>query len=106
MDSEMAEESAAARGGAGQLAAVAEEGEGGAAAAGEQQAPVRAPAAAVGSSKTMERVAAAKKFIEDHYKAQMKNLQERKERYWNTNPSTPSEFPDHGWSTSARVRFR
>jgi serine/threonine kinase 38 len=28
----------------------------------------------------MERVAAAKKFIEDHYKAQMKTLQERKER--------------------------
>lgn len=35
---------------------------------------------AVGSTKTMERVAAAKKFIEDHYRAQMKNLQERKER--------------------------
>ncbi|CAN6331629.1 unnamed protein product [Urochloa humidicola] len=28
----------------------------------------------------MERVAAAKKYIEDHYKAQMKNLQERRER--------------------------
>lgn len=81
MDSEMAEESAA-RGGAGQLAAVAEEGEGGAVAG----AHAPAPAAAVGSSKTMERVAAAKKFIEDHYKAQMKNLQERKERYWNPNP--------------------
>ncbi|CAN6345491.1 unnamed protein product [Urochloa humidicola] len=70
MDSEMGEESAvaAARGGAGQLEAVAEETET------EAQAP------AVGSSKTMERVAAAKKYIEDHYKAQMKNLQERKER--------------------------
>ncbi|KAG2625062.1 serine/threonine-protein kinase 38-like isoform X1 [Panicum virgatum] len=74
MDSEMAEEApAAARGGAGQLAAVAEE-EGEGAGAAEEVAP------AVGSSKTMERVAAAKKFIEDHYKTQMKTLQERKER--------------------------
>ncbi|KAL6897861.1 hypothetical protein ACP4OV_006820 [Aristida adscensionis] len=56
------------------LEAVAEEGEGGAG-GGEAPAP-----AAVGSSKTMERVAAAKKFIEDHYRAQMKNIQERKER--------------------------
>jgi hypothetical protein len=85
MDSEMAEEApAAARGGAGQLAAVAEEEGEGAVAGAEEVAP------AVGSSKTMERVAAAKKFIEDHYKAQMKTLQERKERYWNPNPS--SEF--------------
>ncbi|CAN6358765.1 unnamed protein product [Urochloa humidicola] len=76
MDSEMGEESAAAaaRGGAGQLESVAEEGDGAAAA----EAP--APAPAVGSSKTMERVAAAKKYIEDHYKAQMKNLQQRRER--------------------------
>ncbi|PKA59001.1 Serine/threonine-protein kinase [Apostasia shenzhenica] len=37
---------------------------------------------ALGSSLTMERVAAAKKFIENHYKAQMKNIQERKERRW------------------------
>nr|CAB3460433.1 unnamed protein product [Digitaria exilis] len=74
MDSGMAEEpsaAAAARGGAGQLAPVAEEGDGAAVA--------QAPPAAAGSTKTMERVAAAKKFIEDHYKAQMKNLQERKE---------------------------
>lgn len=35
----------------------------------------------LGSSLTMEKVAAAKKFIEDHYKAQMKNIQDRKERY-------------------------
>ena len=34
----------------------------------------------VGSSLTMERVAAAKQFIENHYKAQMKHIQERKER--------------------------
>lgn len=34
----------------------------------------------VGSSLTMERVAAAKKFIENHYRAQMKHIQERKER--------------------------
>lgn len=36
---------------------------------------------AVVSSLTMERVAAAKQFIESHYKAQMKHIQERKERY-------------------------
>jgi hypothetical protein len=70
MESEMAEEpSAAARGGGGPLAA-----EGG----GE-------PAAVV-SSRTMERVAAAKKFIEDYYRSQMKNIQERKDRYWNPKP--------------------
>ena len=34
----------------------------------------------VGSSLTMERVAAAKQYIESHYKAQMKHIQERKER--------------------------
>jgi serine/threonine kinase 38 len=34
----------------------------------------------VGSTLTMERVAAAKKFIENHYRAQTKNLQERRER--------------------------
>ena len=37
----------------------------------------------LGSSLTMEKVAAAKKFIENHYRAQMKNIQERKERYRN-----------------------
>lgn len=36
----------------------------------------------LGSSLTMEKVAAAKKYIENHYKAQMKNIQERKERRW------------------------
>ncbi|KAH7681926.1 Non-specific serine/threonine protein kinase protein [Dioscorea alata] len=35
-----------------------------------------------GSSLTMERVAAAKKFIENHYRSHMKNIQERKERRW------------------------
>ena len=34
----------------------------------------------VGSSLTLERVAAAKIFIENHYKAQMKHIQQRKER--------------------------
>ncbi|KAK6944793.1 Protein kinase domain [Dillenia turbinata] len=34
----------------------------------------------LGSSLTMERVAAAKQFIENHYKAQMKHIQERKAR--------------------------
>ncbi|XP_057968846.1 uncharacterized protein LOC131158188 [Malania oleifera] len=33
-----------------------------------------------GSSLTMERVAAAKQYIENHYKAQRKNIQERKDR--------------------------
>lgn len=31
-------------------------------------------------SLTLERVAAAKKFIEDHYKSHMKDMQERRER--------------------------
>lgn len=35
----------------------------------------------VGSSLTRERVAAAKLFIENHYKAQMKHIQQRKERF-------------------------
>ncbi|CAD6334420.1 unnamed protein product [Miscanthus lutarioriparius] len=72
MESEMAKESpasAAAR--ARPLEAVAEEG---------QEVAEQNPVAPVCSTKTMERVAAAKKFIEDHYRAQMKNLQERKER--------------------------
>jgi hypothetical protein len=34
----------------------------------------------------MERVAAAKKFIEDYYRSQLKNMQERKDRYWNPKP--------------------
>ncbi|KAL5998720.1 hypothetical protein ACLOJK_009665 [Asimina triloba] len=32
------------------------------------------------STTTKQKVAAAKQYIENHYKAQMKNLQERKER--------------------------
>lgn len=32
------------------------------------------------SSMTMERVAAAKKFIENHYRVQMKHIKDRKER--------------------------
>ncbi|KAG8045925.1 hypothetical protein GUJ93_ZPchr0008g12349 [Zizania palustris] len=71
MESEMADAPApsVAMGGAAAapLAAVAEEGEDG-------------EAEAVGSTLTMERVAAAKKFIENHYRSQMKNIQERKER--------------------------
>ncbi|XP_057818590.1 uncharacterized protein LOC131031467 isoform X3 [Cryptomeria japonica] len=34
------------------------------------------------SNVTKQRVAAAKQYIENHYKAQMKSLQERKERRW------------------------
>ncbi|KAK1257611.1 Serine/threonine-protein kinase AtPK1/AtPK6 [Acorus gramineus] len=37
---------------------------------------------ATGSSLTMEKVAIAKQFIENHYRSQMKNLQERRERRW------------------------
>lgn len=33
------------------------------------------------SSATRQKVAAAKQYIENHYKSQMKSLQERKERY-------------------------
>ncbi|KAL8166509.1 hypothetical protein V2J09_008008 [Rumex salicifolius] len=36
----------------------------------------------LGSSLTMEKVKAAKKFIENHYRSQMKNMQERRERRW------------------------
>nr|ACG44183.1 serine/threonine-protein kinase 38 [Zea mays] len=74
MESEMADAPAAAIPPAAEpLAAVAEEGEG--------EAEAEAPAeAAVGSTLTMERVAAAKKFIENHYRSQMKTIQERKER--------------------------
>ncbi|CAN6479491.1 unnamed protein product [Victoria cruziana] len=34
------------------------------------------------SNATQQRVAAAKQYIENHYKSQMKNLQERRERRW------------------------
>ncbi|KAJ4950065.1 hypothetical protein NE237_026897 [Protea cynaroides] len=40
------------------------------------------PEEELGSSLTMERVAAAKQYIENHYRSQMKNIQERKERRW------------------------
>lgn len=40
---------------------------------------------AVLSSVTKQKVAAAKQYIENHYKEQMKNLQERKERYDSVN---------------------
>ena len=33
------------------------------------------------SNMTKQKAAAAKQYIENHYKEQMKNLQERKERY-------------------------
>ena len=33
------------------------------------------------SNATKQKVAAAKQYIENHYREQMKNLQERKERY-------------------------
>ena len=33
------------------------------------------------SNATKQKVAAAKQYIENHYKEQMKNLQERRERY-------------------------
>lgn len=35
-----------------------------------------------GSSLTMKKVAAAKQFIENHYKSHMKNIRDRKERRW------------------------
>ncbi|KAK3020184.1 hypothetical protein RJ639_047128 [Escallonia herrerae] len=37
---------------------------------------------ALGSRLTMEKVAAAKQFIENHYKSQRKSIQDRKERRW------------------------
>ncbi|KAG9157039.1 hypothetical protein Leryth_009084 [Lithospermum erythrorhizon] len=36
----------------------------------------------LGSSLTMEKVAAAKQFIENHYKTHMKSIQDRKQRRW------------------------
>ena len=66
MESEMSDAPAATAAVAEPLPAVAEEGGGGA----EGEA----------STLTMERVAAAKKFIENHYRSHMKNIQERKER--------------------------
>ena len=42
------------------------------------------------SSATKQKVVAAKQYIENHYKSQMKSLQERKER---SVQSTPLHFP-------------
>lgn len=36
---------------------------------------------ALGSTLTLEKVAAAKQFIENHYRAQTKNIRDRKERF-------------------------
>lgn len=55
------------------LVAVVEKGEG------EAEAEAKA-AEAVGSTLTMERVAIAKKFIENYYRSQIKNIEERRER--------------------------
>lgn len=44
----------------------------------EESGPLSAEEA---SNVTKQKVAAAKQYIENHYKEQMKNLQERKERY-------------------------
>jgi hypothetical protein len=53
------------------MAAAAGAGAAAAAAAGQEEAM---------SSATKQKVAAAKQYIENHYKTQMKSLQERKER--------------------------
>lgn len=44
------------------------------------------------SNVTKQKVAAAKQYIENHYKEQMKNLQERKERYIPFLSCSPSLF--------------
>lgn len=44
------------------------------------------------SNVTKQKVAAAKQYIENHYKEQMKNLQERKERYIPFHSCSPSLF--------------
>ncbi|KAF8390151.1 hypothetical protein HHK36_024673 [Tetracentron sinense] len=48
---------------------------------------------ALGSSLTMEKVAAAKQFIESHYRAQMKNMQERMERTSMEEKKSSHELP-------------
>ncbi|KAG8495453.1 hypothetical protein CXB51_013106 [Gossypium anomalum] len=52
----------------------------------------------LGSSLTMEKVAAAKQFIENHYRAQMKNIQERKERKLGLLIGVFSSFPKSGYA--------
>ncbi|XP_078428126.1 AGC (cAMP-dependent, cGMP-dependent and protein kinase C) kinase family protein [Wolffia australiana] len=50
---------------------------------GEEEGAEKAMAEeALGSTLTMKKVAAAKQFIENHYRNQRKNLQERRERRW------------------------
>ncbi|KAL6986637.1 non-specific serine,threonine protein kinase, partial [Sarracenia purpurea var. burkii] len=44
----------------------------------EEQETVEELGDQLGSSLTLERVAVAKQFIENHYKAHMKHIQERK----------------------------
>lgn len=44
------------------------------------------------SNVTKQKVAAAKQYIENHYKEQMKNLQERKERYSFPHPQVILSF--------------
>lgn len=46
----------------------------------------------LGSSLTLEKVAAAKQLIENHYKNQMKSIQERKERYVSMHTHMNSEL--------------
>ncbi|KAJ8442828.1 hypothetical protein Cgig2_016294 [Carnegiea gigantea] len=58
------------------------EGEGEGEGEGEEREAEGAEEEVLGSSLTMEKVKAAKEFIENHYRAQMKNIQERKERRW------------------------
>ncbi|XP_031373768.1 serine/threonine-protein kinase 38-like isoform X2 [Punica granatum] len=48
----------------------------------DEEAEAGAEEEVLGSSLTMEKVAAAKQFIENHYRTQMKNIQERRERRW------------------------
>ncbi|KAJ6805895.1 serine/threonine-protein kinase 38 isoform X1 [Iris pallida] len=57
---------------------IMEEGGGG----GEDRESAAAAEETTGSRLTMERVAATKQYIENHYKSHMKNIQERKERRW------------------------
>ncbi|KAL1532591.1 serine/threonine-protein kinase tricornered-like isoform X1 [Salvia divinorum] len=48
----------------------------------EEENNTNAEEEVLGSSLTLEKVAAAKQFIENHYRNQMKSIQERKERRW------------------------
>lgn len=48
-----------------------------------KEAEMEEPSAELASSLTLERAAAAKKFIENHYKSHMKGIEERRQRYIN-----------------------